>query len=135
MDEVFHLETPLSLEDITPLKSGDRVVAARGLFGSCFVILDELLPRWGIHTDFVDGENLDDLLEPLETRIECLSQVISGIVPVLSDDHDAINGEILATKRERFGDGGEQAQIMAIDPLPSHVRQLVEQHHGSPVRQ
>lgn len=25
MDDVFHLETPLSLEDITPLKSGDRV--------------------------------------------------------------------------------------------------------------
>lgn len=41
------------------LKTGDRVVAARGLFGSCFVILDELLPRWGITTDFVDGPDLD----------------------------------------------------------------------------
>ncbi|MFZ0160196.1 MAG: O-succinylhomoserine sulfhydrylase [Kineosporiaceae bacterium] len=39
------------------LNSGDRVVAARALFGSCFVILDELLPRWGIHCDFVDGED------------------------------------------------------------------------------
>lgn len=37
------------------LRHGDRVVAARGLFGSCFVILDELLPRWGISTEFVDG--------------------------------------------------------------------------------
>lgn len=42
------------------LKAGDRVVAARGLFGSCFVVLDELLPRWGIHTDFVDGTNLEE---------------------------------------------------------------------------
>jgi O-succinylhomoserine sulfhydrylase len=42
------------------LESGSRVVSARGLFGSCFVILDELLPRWGIHTDFVNGENLDE---------------------------------------------------------------------------
>ena len=67
-------------------------------------------------------ENRDSFLEPLETRIESLSQIISGIVPVLSDDHDAINGEILATERERFGDGGEQAQTMAFDPLPSHVR-------------
>lgn len=41
------------------LEAGDRVVAARGLFGSCFVILDELLPRWGISTDFVDGTDLD----------------------------------------------------------------------------
>jgi O-succinylhomoserine sulfhydrylase len=44
---------------ISLLASGDRVVAARGLFGSCFLILDELLPRWGIHTTFVDGEDLD----------------------------------------------------------------------------
>lgn len=40
------------------LKAGDRVVAARGLFGSCYVILDELLPRWGITTEFVDGTDL-----------------------------------------------------------------------------
>lgn len=40
------------------LQAGDRVVAARGLFGSCFVILDEILPRWGITTEFVDGPDL-----------------------------------------------------------------------------
>lgn len=40
------------------LETGDRVVAARSLFGSCFKILDELLPRWGIHTVFVDGADL-----------------------------------------------------------------------------
>ena len=44
---------------IAVLEQGDRVVAARGLFGSCFVILDELLPRWGIDTVFVDGDDLD----------------------------------------------------------------------------
>ncbi len=42
------------------LEQGGRVVAANGLFGSCFVILSELLPRWGIHTDFVDGSSLDE---------------------------------------------------------------------------
>jgi O-succinylhomoserine sulfhydrylase len=40
------------------LRAGDRVVASRALFGSCFVILDELLPRWGISCDFVDGHDL-----------------------------------------------------------------------------
>ncbi|MGI9016078.1 MAG: O-succinylhomoserine sulfhydrylase [Euzebya sp.] len=39
------------------LKAGDRVVAARSLFGSCFVVLDEILPRYGIICDFVDGED------------------------------------------------------------------------------
>ena len=42
------------------LASGDRVVAARSLFGSCFVILNEILPRWGVETVFVDGANLEE---------------------------------------------------------------------------
>jgi O-succinylhomoserine sulfhydrylase len=41
------------------LAQGDRVVSARGLFGSCFVILDEILPRWGVQSVFVDGSDLD----------------------------------------------------------------------------
>lgn len=40
------------------LRAGDRVVAARALFGSCFQVLDQILPRWGIHTDLVDGTDL-----------------------------------------------------------------------------
>jgi len=40
------------------LKSGDRVVAARSLFGSCFVILNEILPRWGVTAEFVEGDDL-----------------------------------------------------------------------------
>lgn len=51
---------------ISLLGSGDRVVAARGLFGSCFLILDELLPRWGIHTTFVDGADLEAWERALE---------------------------------------------------------------------
>ncbi|MEE4025138.1 O-succinylhomoserine sulfhydrylase [Gordonia sp. PKS22-38] len=41
------------------LKAGDRLVAARSLFGSCFVVCNEILPRWGVETVFVDGEDLD----------------------------------------------------------------------------
>ncbi len=41
------------------LAKGDRVVSARGLFGSCFVILDEILPRWGVKSVFVDGSDLN----------------------------------------------------------------------------
>jgi len=49
------------------LTSGDRVVASRALFGSCFVILDQLLPRWGITTDFVDGADLEQWERALAT--------------------------------------------------------------------
>ena len=40
------------------LKAGDRLVAARSLFGSCFVVCNEILPRGGVETVFVDGEDL-----------------------------------------------------------------------------
>lgn len=38
--------------------SGSRIVASRALFGSCFVIVDEILPRWGVETVLVDGSDL-----------------------------------------------------------------------------
>lgn len=47
--------------------AGDRVVASRALFGSCFVILDEILPRWGVETVFVDGADLDQWERALAT--------------------------------------------------------------------
>jgi O-succinylhomoserine sulfhydrylase len=40
------------------LKSGDRIVAARQLFGSCHYIVKELLPKYGIAGEFVDGGDL-----------------------------------------------------------------------------
>ena len=42
------------------LRAGERVVASRALFGSCHFIVDQILPRWGIETVFVDGTNLDE---------------------------------------------------------------------------
>ncbi|GAB6897803.1 O-succinylhomoserine sulfhydrylase [Kineosporia succinea] len=47
------------------LAAGDRVVATKALFGSCFVILDEILPRWGVETVFVDGPDLKQWEEAL----------------------------------------------------------------------
>jgi len=41
------------------LGAGDRLVAGRSLFGSCFVVCNEILPRWGVETEFIDGTDLD----------------------------------------------------------------------------
>ncbi|QCU77149.1 O-succinylhomoserine sulfhydrylase [Citricoccus sp. SGAir0253] len=49
------------------LSAGDRVVAARSLFGSCFAILNEILPRWGVETVFVDGADLSQWERALAT--------------------------------------------------------------------
>ena len=40
------------------LKSGDRIVAARQLFGSCHFIVTDLLPKYGIQSELVDGGDL-----------------------------------------------------------------------------
>lgn len=40
------------------LKTGDRVVASRALFGSCHYIITELLPSYGIEGVLVDGTDL-----------------------------------------------------------------------------
>ncbi|MBT8165998.1 MAG: O-succinylhomoserine sulfhydrylase [Acidimicrobiia bacterium] len=69
------------------LEQGDRVVASRDLFGSCFVILDELLPRWGIRTEFVNGASLDEWEQALATPaaavfFESPSNPMQGLVDV-----------------------------------------------------
>ncbi len=47
------------------LSAGSRVVAARALFGSSLVVLDEILARWGVRTDYVDGHVLSQWQEAL----------------------------------------------------------------------
>ena len=44
---------------LAPLKAGDHVVAAKAMFGSCRYVVEDLLPRYGIHSTLVDGLDLD----------------------------------------------------------------------------
>ncbi len=43
---------------LAPLRTGDHVVAAKALFGSCRYVVEDLLPRYGIETTLVDGHDL-----------------------------------------------------------------------------
>jgi O-succinylhomoserine sulfhydrylase len=49
------------------VKAGDRIVSSRNLFGSCFNVVAEILPQYGITTDLVDGTDLDQWAEALKT--------------------------------------------------------------------
>ncbi len=40
------------------VKAGDRVVASRALFNSCNYIITQILPRYGVATELVDGRDL-----------------------------------------------------------------------------
>lgn len=41
------------------LSAGDRIVAARALFGSCKIVVSEILPRFGVTCELVDGADLE----------------------------------------------------------------------------
>jgi len=43
---------------IAPCSAGDRVVAANALFGSCRHICSTILPRYGVETEFVTGNDM-----------------------------------------------------------------------------
>ena len=47
------------------LKSGDRLVASKALFGSCHVVCSEFLPKFGVDSVMVDGTNLNQWEEAL----------------------------------------------------------------------
>lgn len=40
------------------LRAGDRIVASRALFGSCHYIVNDILPKYGIAHEFVDGHDI-----------------------------------------------------------------------------
>jgi O-succinylhomoserine sulfhydrylase len=54
------------------LKAGDRVVGSRALFGSCSVVLTEILPRFGIETILVDGADMDQWNDALSTDTQAV---------------------------------------------------------------
>lgn len=54
------------------LRAGDRVVAARALFGSCQFIISELLPRYGVETQLVDGSDLNQWRDALKKKTKAV---------------------------------------------------------------
>jgi O-succinylhomoserine sulfhydrylase len=54
------------------VKSGDRVVASRALFGSCLFVLQEILPRYGVQTVLVDGADLNQWREALKPGVKAV---------------------------------------------------------------
>jgi O-succinylhomoserine sulfhydrylase len=54
------------------LKAGDHAVGAKALFGSCRYVLEDLLPRFGVETTLVDGEDLDQWRAALRPNTKTL---------------------------------------------------------------
>ena len=54
------------------LKSGDEVVSSRALFGSCYHILDQILPRYNITTHLIDGTDLTQWEKHVTKKTKCI---------------------------------------------------------------
>ena len=57
---------------MSQLRAGDHVVASRVMFGACYVIVDQLLPRYGIETDLVDGTDLGAWEGAIRPQTRCV---------------------------------------------------------------
>ncbi len=57
---------------VSHLNAGDRLVASRALFGSCHYICVELLPRFGIETELVDGADMEQWKDALSKPINAV---------------------------------------------------------------
>ena len=57
---------------MSQLRAGDHVVASRVMFGACYVVVDQLLPRYGIETDLVDGTDLAAWERALRSETRCV---------------------------------------------------------------
>ena len=54
------------------LKSGDHVVSSRALFGSCYHVLNQILPRYGIITHLIDGTDLSQWEKHITNKTKCI---------------------------------------------------------------
>ena len=57
---------------MSQLRAGDHVVASRVMFGACYVIIDQLLPRYGIETELVDGTDLGAWERAIRPETRCV---------------------------------------------------------------
>jgi O-succinylhomoserine sulfhydrylase len=57
---------------MSQLKTGDHVVASKALFGSCVYIIEQILPRFGVEVTFVDGTDLDQWQQAVNSNTVCV---------------------------------------------------------------
>ena len=54
------------------LESGDEVVSSRALFGSCYYILNELLPKYNIKSHLIDGTDIKQWEKHITKKTKCI---------------------------------------------------------------
>ena len=69
------------------VSAGDRIVASKSMFSSCYVVLTQILPRWGVEVELVAGNDEADWKKALNRPtkavfIETPSNPLLGILDI-----------------------------------------------------
>ena len=54
------------------VRAGDRVVASRALFGGCLYVITDVLPRYGVTVELVDGTKADQWAKALSKPVKAV---------------------------------------------------------------
>ncbi|MEY3561218.1 MAG: O-succinylhomoserine sulfhydrylase [Actinomycetota bacterium] len=54
------------------VSAGDRVVASPAMFSSCYVVLTEILPRWGVNVEIVPENSPEHWAKALATKVKAV---------------------------------------------------------------
>jgi len=67
------------------VSSGDRVVASRSMFSSCYIVLTQILPKWGIEVELVSGNEQSDWANALSkpTRVVFIETPSNPLLEIL----------------------------------------------------
>jgi O-succinylhomoserine sulfhydrylase len=57
---------------MSQLRSGDHVVSARALFGSCRYVVEDYLPRWGIASTLIDGRDPQNFAKAMKPNTKAV---------------------------------------------------------------
>ena len=103
---------------MSQLRAGDRVVAARLLFGSCRYILSEILPRFGVEVTLVDGADLDEWAAALAAPARLVLFETPGnptleLIDIAAVAELAQRGRRPGDRRQRVRDAGPAAAARA----------------------
>ena len=113
------------------LSAGDKVVSSRALFGSCLYILENVLPRFGINVEFVDGTDNTQWKEKVtpDTRAIFVETVSNPTLEVIDLEFVSTlakrNGAILiadnALASPQFLRAGEHGADIVVYSATKHI--------------
>ncbi len=82
------------------------------------------------HGFLAPREDIGDGLEETAARIELLALVVVGVIAVLADAQDAVDGQLLAAERQGIGDIVVDFEIVLLGEIAAHVLigELIDEH-------